>query len=106
MLLQNEFPSQATGSRTLLRLEPKHINRYTRTASVRRLEQMDKETYGALREHHRVPQARFYYRIEPLVTTYTIITKRSASRQHRPRVLGERWCSCISREHFFDGRTG
>lgn len=49
---------------------------YTRTASVRRLEQMDKETYGALREHHRVPQARFYYRIEPLVTTYTIITKR------------------------------
>ena len=55
---------------------------------MRRLEQMDKETYGALREHHRVPQARFYYRIEPLVTTYTIITKRPAASPGHHRARG------------------
>jgi hypothetical protein len=49
---------------------------YTRTSSVQALEQMDQAEYGSLRESHRVPQARFYYRIEPLVTTYKMISKR------------------------------
>jgi hypothetical protein len=49
---------------------------YTKTSSVKMLEDSDLETYGALREHHRVPQTRFYYRIEPLVTHYIISSRR------------------------------
>jgi len=49
---------------------------YTKTSSVKMLEDSDLETYGALREHHRVPQTRFYYRIEPLVTHYIISGRR------------------------------
>jgi thiol-disulfide isomerase/thioredoxin len=49
---------------------------YTKTSSVKKLEESDLETYGSMREHHRVPQTRFYYRIEPLVTHYIISSRR------------------------------
>jgi len=50
---------------------------YTKhSASVKSLEDSDLEFYGKLQEGHRIPQAKFYYKIDPLVTTYHSYSKK------------------------------